>query len=197
MAVELFIFQKVKYTLCIRKEDYMVKVIFLDRDGVINKCAKEHEYITRWESFEFLENVPEAIRLLNDAEYKIVVISNQRGIARGIMAKDEVDELHKRVNAYLNSKGANIDFFLYCPHEIGECNCRKPGIGLFLASERLYDVDKSHSYMIGDSESDIVAGRNFGVNTIYIGGYNSLADICCKSLYEAVQIVLAEGRRYD
>lgn len=168
----------------------MVKVIFLDRDGVINKCAKDHEYITRWENFEFLENVTEAIRLLNDAEYKIVVISNQRGIARGIVTKDEVDELHKRVNEYLNKKSANIDCFLYCPHEIGECNCRKPDIGLFLATERLYDVDKSHSYMIGDSESDIVAGHNFGAKTVFIGGYNSLADICCKSLYEAVQIVL-------
>ena len=68
----------------------MVKVVFLDRDGVINKCAKKHEYITLWENFEFLENVPGAIRLLNDAEYKVVVVSNQRGIARGIMTKDEV-----------------------------------------------------------------------------------------------------------
>lgn len=168
----------------------MVKVIFLDRDGVINKCAKEHEYITQWENFEFLENVPEAIKLFKDEEYKIVVVSNQRGIARGIMTKDEVDELHKRVNEYLNKKGANIDYFLYCPHEIGECNCRKPDIGLFLAAERLFDVDKSHSYMVGDSESDIIAGHDFGVKTVFIGDHSSLADICCKSLYEAVQIIL-------
>jgi histidinol-phosphate phosphatase family protein len=172
----------------------MVKVIFLDRDGVINKCAKEHEYITQWENFEFLENVLKAIKLLNDAKYKIVVISNQRGIARGIMTRNEVDELHKRVNEYLNSKDINIDLFLYCPHEIGECNCRKPEIGLFLAAERLFDVDKSHSYMIGDSESDIAAGHNFGVKTIFIGDYNCLSDICCKSLYEAVQIILGIGR---
>jgi D-glycero-D-manno-heptose 1,7-bisphosphate phosphatase len=172
----------------------MVKVIFLDRDGVMNKCAKQHEYITRWENFEFLENVTEAISLLNDAEYKIVVISNQRGIARGIMTQDEVDELHKRVNEYLNNKGANIDCFLYCPHEMGECNCRKPDIGLLLSAERVYDVDKSHSYMIGDSESDIVTGYNFGVKTVFIGGYHSLADICCKSLYEAVQIVLNQEK---
>jgi D-glycero-D-manno-heptose 1,7-bisphosphate phosphatase len=171
----------------------MVKVIFLDRDGVINKCAKEHEYITRWEDFQFLENVPEAIKLLNDAGYKIVVISNQRGIARGVMTKDEVDELHKRANEYLNKKDANIDFFLYCPHDIGECNCRKPEIGLFLAAERLLDVDKLHSYMIGDSESDIASGHNFGVKTVFIGDHNSLAHICCKSLYEAVQIILARG----
>ena len=173
----------------------MVKVIFLDRDGVINKCAKEHEYITQWENFEFLENVPKAIKLLNDAKYKIVVISNQRGIARGVMTKNEVDELHKRVNEYLNKKDTNIDLFLYCPHEIGECNCRKPGIGLFLAAERLFNVDKSHSYMIGDNESDIIAGHDFGVKTVFIGDHNSLADICCNSLYEAVQIILA-GRRY-
>ncbi|MBL4934677.1 HAD family hydrolase [Clostridium sp. YIM B02515] len=172
----------------------MVKVIFLDRDGVINKCAKEHEYITQWENFEFLENVPKAIKLLTDAKYKIVVISNQRGIARGVMTKNEVDELHKRVNEYLNSKDTNIDLFLYCPHEIGECNCRKPGIGLFLAAEKLFNVDKSHSYMIGDSDSDIAAGHNFGVKTIFIGDYNNLADICCKSLYEAVQIILGIGR---
>lgn len=190
MAVELSIFQKVKYMFIYLSEVSMAKVIFLDRDGIINKPAKEHEYITRWENFEFLENVPEAIKLLNDAGYKIVVISNQRGITRGIMTKDEVDELHKRVNEYLNKKDANIDCFLYCPHEIGKCNCRKPDIGLFLAAERLYDVDKPHSYMIGDSESDIVAGHSFGVKTVFIGGCNSLADICCESLYEAVQIIL-------
>ncbi|MCX7922552.1 MAG: HAD family hydrolase [Clostridia bacterium] len=172
----------------------MAKVIFLDRDGVINKCAKEHEYITQWEYFEFLENVPGAIRLLNNEEYKIVVISNQRGIARGIMTKDEVDELHQRVNEYLNNNGANIDCFLYCPHETGKCNCRKPDIGLFLAAERLFEVDKIHSYMIGDSESDIIAGKNYGVKTVFIGEYNSLADVCCKSLYEAVQIIL-KGER--
>ncbi len=171
----------------------MEKVIFLDRDGVINKCAKEHEYITRWEDFEFLENVPEAIKSLNHVGYKVVVISNQRGIARGIMTKHEVDELHKKVNEYLNKKAANIDCFLYCPHETYECNCRKPEIGLFLAAEKLFQVDKLHSYMIGDSESDIMAGHKFGVKTVFIGGHNSLADICCKSLYEAVQIILATG----
>lgn len=173
----------------------MAKVIFLDRDGVINKCAKEHEYITVWENFEFLENVPEAIKLLNRAGYKIVVVSNQRGVARGVMTKNEVDELHKRVNEYLDSKDANIDYFLYCPHEVGECSCRKPEIGLFLAAERLFDIDKLNSYMIGDSESDIIAGHNFGVKTVFIGNHNSLADICCSSLYEAVQIILA-GRMY-
>lgn len=173
----------------------MVDVIFLDRDGVINKCAKEHQYITCWETFKFLEGVPRAIKLLNDAGYKVVVISNQRAIARGMATKDQVDELHKRVNEFLNKQGANIDYFLYCPHEIGQCNCRKPDIGLFLAAERLLEVDKSHSYMIGDSQSDIVAGNKYGVKTIFIGGPNSLADISCQSLYEAVQIILA--RRDD
>lgn len=168
----------------------MAKVIFLDRDGVINKCAKEHEYINRWENFEFLEKVPEAIRFLNKADYKIVVVSNQRGIARGIITKNEVDKLHNKVNEYLKSVGANIDCFLYCPHEIGKCNCRKPDIGLFLSAERLYEVEKSRSYMIGDSESDVIAGNNFGVKTVFVGGYNNLADICCESLYEAVQIIL-------
>jgi HAD superfamily hydrolase (TIGR01662 family) len=110
------------------------------------------------------------------------------------MTNDEVDKLHKRINGYLNNNGANIDLFLYCSHEIGECNCRKPDIGLFLRAERLYDIDKSHSYMIGDSESDILAGYNFGVKTVFIGRDNSLADICCENLYEAVQIILSEER---
>jgi histidinol phosphatase-like enzyme len=88
---------------------------------------------------------------------------------------------------------ANIDLFLYCPHDIGECNCRKPDIGLFLEAERFFDVDKSQSYMIGDRESDIAAGRDYGVKTILIGAHHSLADLCCKTLYEAVQVVL-EGR---
>jgi len=190
MAVELFIFQRANFILHRKERITVVKVVFLDRDGVINKRAKKHEYIFKWEAFEFLENVPEAIRLLNNAEYKVIVISNQRGIARGIMTKGEVEELHKKVNESLNKEGANIDCFFYCPHEIGECNCRKPDIGLFLEAESLYEIDKSLSYMVGDSESDIVAGINFGVKTVFVDGYCSLADICCKNLYEAVQVIL-------
>lgn len=168
----------------------MDKVVFLDRDGVINKNAKEHEYITCWADFEFLANVPEAIYSLNNAGYKVVVVSNQRGIARGITTRAAVDELHKKINEYLNKMGAGIDCFLYCPHDIAECSCRKPNTGLFLASERLFDVDKSRSYMIGDRASDIEAGHTYGVKTIFVGGYNGQADTCCKDLYEAVKIIL-------
>jgi len=167
----------------------MDRVLFLDRDGVINKCAAPHEYITSWDKFELLENVPEAIKLMNDSGYKVVIITNQRCIARGIATAKQVEALHERLNEELSMYGAHIDAFYYCPHDIGECNCRKPEIGLFLKAEQNLDVDKSQSYMIGDSESDILAGQRFGVHTIFIGDYVRNYDMRFSSLLEAAKFI--------
>lgn len=155
----------------------MYKAVFLDRDGLINEKAPEHEYIRKWEEFRFLPGVPEAIRRLNEAGYLVLVVTNQRGVARGLMTMEEAFELHSAMCAALERDGARIARVYMCPHEEGSCTCRKPDIGLFLQAERDFAIDKSRSWMVGDSDSDIEAGRRYGVRTIKTGKLSEAAEI--------------------
>lgn len=151
----------------------MDRVVFLDRDGTINV---EKKYLYKPEDFEFIEGTQEAIRLLNEAGYKVVVITNQAGVARGYYTEEDVDRLHRYINKRLAESGAHIDAFYYCPHHpengIGKyqiaCDCRKPKIGMFLQAEKLFDIDKGNSWMIGDKLIDIEAGKNYGVRTVLV-----------------------------
>lgn len=144
----------------------MRKAVFLDRDGVINRSAPEHDYIKKWKDFCFLPGVPEAIHSLNKAGYLVLIVTNQRGIARGLMTRKDVDEIHRRMYLELEKYGAQIDGIYICPHDIGQCSCRKPEVGLFLQAEQDFPLDKTQSWMVGDSDSDVEAGRRYGVNTI-------------------------------
>ena len=180
------------------------KVVFLDRDGVINCRALPHQYITSWEEFELIPRVCEAIRKCNEAGYYVVIVSNQRGIARGICTREQIDVLHQRMIEMFKQQGANIDKVYICPHENGECDCRKPKPGLFymaeteLWKEKKQRVDKTSSWMIGDSKSDIDAGKQYGVKTIWITNINNEpkveADYIAKNLYEAVNFFLKCGK---
>lgn len=145
------------------------KTVFLDRDGVINQCAAPHCYISKWSDFKFLPGASEGIRALNEVGYLVLIISNQRGIARGLCTVSEVGVLHKKMCGYLEGKGAHIDGIYLCPHDYGECDCRKPGTGLFRQAERDWMIDKEKSYCIGDSGTDIQAGIAYGIRTILIG----------------------------
>lgn len=160
----------------------MRKTVFLDRDGLLNKKARPHEYVTTWGDFEFLPGVPGAIRTLNMAGYQAVVVTNQRGIARGLAAAEDVDGLHDRMRAELEKQGARIDGIYVCPHEEGACACRKPQIGLFLMAEKDFGIDKEASWMVGDSDSDVEAGRRYGIKTILTA-----------SLPEAVEMIMKAG----
>lgn len=172
----------------------MEKVVFLDRDGVINEKAAPHEYITTWDEFRFLPRVIEAIRALNEACYKTVIVSNQRGVARGLMTLRQVDELHAKMCGELARQGAHIDAIYVCPHGEGECHCRKPEIGLFLQAEEAFEVDKAQSWMIGDSASDIRAGEHYGVRTILVNSEEKLGSAQCKDLMAAVEYILGETK---
>lgn len=152
-------------------------VIFLDRDGTLNE---EVHYLHRPEDLKILPGVPQALRQFKEAGYKLVVVTNQAGVARGYYKEEEVQALHEYMNGLLRLQGAEIDRFFYCPHHpdqgIGRyrriCACRKPGTGMFEAAERYYDVDKPHSWMIGDKLLDLLAGKNYGVHTALVGtGY--------------------------
>lgn len=144
----------------------MKKAVFLDRDGLINYNPAPHCYISCQNDFVFMPGVADAIQKLNKAGYLVIVVTNQRGVARGIMTMDDVEDVHRYMIEELAKHGAHIDGIYVCPHNDGECNCRKPKIGLFLQAEKDFALDKSHSWMIGDSNTDIEAGERYGVRTL-------------------------------
>src|SRR4051794_21378359 len=105
---------------------------FLDRDGVINRKAPEGSYITNWEQVQFLPDVAGAIAQLNQAGFKVIVISNQRCVAKGLLSDAELEYIHRRMREWLAAHGAQIDAVYYCPHEKTQprCKCRKPAPGM-------------------------------------------------------------------
>ncbi len=145
----------------------MKRAVFLDRDGVINERIKDG-YVTDWEEFQFLPGVKEAIESLKREGFLIIIITNQRGIARGLMTEEDLREIHRRMQEELGE--GNIDAIYFCPHdEDEECECRKPKPGLFLTAQRKFKIDFNSSYIIGDSESDMEAGETLGLKRIFIG----------------------------
>ena len=166
------------------------KTVFLDRDGVINVKAPEGDYIKSWSEFHFLPGAIEAIRLLNDHNWHVVIITNQRGIARQLMTMHDLNRIHFFLEEELQNHGAHVDGIYVCPHEKGTCHCRKPDIGLFMQAEQDFPVDKSKSWMIGDSQSDIEAGRNYGIRTISVVNLNPLADKQFPNLLSAVNFLV-------
>lgn len=173
------------------------RCVFLDRDGVINKKAPEGDYIKSWGEFEFLPGVKEAIRKLNGQGFLAIIISNQRGIAKGVMTEDDLEEINTKMGEELRKETAAIDGIYYCPHDIEDyCGCRKPEPGLLLRAAREHDIDLGRSWMIGDSESDIEAGKRAGCKTILIGSsplnYSPKGiepDLLANSLTAAVEIL--------
>lgn len=173
--------------------------VFLDRDGVLNKKMPEGHYVRSWSEFYLLPGVPEAIARLNRAGLRVIVVSNQRGIARKIFTTADVEDIHQRLQELLRRHGAHIDAYYVCPHEKGECNCRKPLPGLFEQAVRDFpEIAASESVMIGDSCSDMEFGSRLGMRTILIEGgqqrperdeqrARALAESRSHSLAEAVE----------
>jgi D-glycero-D-manno-heptose 1,7-bisphosphate phosphatase len=183
--------------------------VFLDRDGVINEKMPEGRYVTSTEEFHLLPRVAESIARLNQADLRVIVVSNQRGIARGLYSAADVDAIHPQLQADLQAHGAKIDGFYICPHDKGQCNCRKPLRGLFdQAVSDFPEITAETSAMIGDSLSDIEFGRTLRMLTVFIEGdpdrrkpgaeaAAATADIRVKSLAEAVEaLVGAVGRGF-
>jgi D-glycero-D-manno-heptose 1,7-bisphosphate phosphatase len=180
-----------------------VETVFLDRDGVLNEKAPEGEYVSRWENFHLLDGVAEALARLNRAGLRTIVVTNQRGVALGLYKTAEVQALHTEFQRLLAGHGAHIDAFYICPHDRGQCNCRKPLPGLFeQALADFQDISAEKSVMIGDSLVDMEFGKRLGMKTILIAGpaenrapggekAEELADLNCDSLLDAVELILA------
>jgi D-glycero-D-manno-heptose 1,7-bisphosphate phosphatase len=180
-----------------------VRYVFVDRDGVINRKLPEGRFVREWSDFELLPGAESAIAALNSSGRKVVVISNQRGIALGLYTKKDVEELHRRLQQHLASHNAHIDAFYYCPHDRDECDCRKPKTGLFEQAFRDFpQASAENSAVIGDSLSDIEAARALHAPSILVLGdpetrkpgiekASALADARADSLREAVEKYLA------
>ena len=108
------------------------------------------------------------------------------------MTMDDLNIIHQNMQTELSAHGAHIDRIYVCPHDKGTCHCRKPEIGLFIQAQNEYNIDKNHSYMVGDSVTDIQAGKKFGISTISINGLNYGADYNCSSLMEAAESIIRE-----
>jgi D-glycero-D-manno-heptose 1,7-bisphosphate phosphatase len=144
---------------------------FLDRDGVLNV---DHGYVHRIEELDWIDGAVDAVRLLNDAGFRVVVITNQSGIARGHYDEDAVKRFHAHMQEFLTQRGARIDAFYVCPHHPEgtvaayaiECECRKPKIGLLDQAARECAVDRSRSFVIGDRDGDVEAAAAFGIRGV-------------------------------
>jgi D-glycero-D-manno-heptose 1,7-bisphosphate phosphatase len=145
-----------------------IAFVFLDRDGVLNRHLPG-SYVTSWEQFEWLPGVEEAIARLNRSGRKVILVTNQRGIALGLYSEADLQVLHDRLRDHLATHDARLDAIYYCPHDNGQCNCRKPLPGLFEQAFRDFPgATASNSVMVGDSLSDMEVGSRLGMRCILI-----------------------------
>ncbi len=186
------------------------RAVFLDRDGTINE---EVGYVNHIERFNLLPRAGQAIRLLNQRGWKVVVITNQSGVARGYFPESLIDQVHQKMRDLLKKDGAHLDGIYYCPHhpEIGippyrqKCRCRKPATGLIEAAVKELNLDPSGSYMVGDRGADIEFARRVGAKAILVlTGYGRgeweysgeqwqvKPDHVAEDLLEAVQWILLQ-----
>lgn len=167
-----------------------LQAVLLDRDGTINVKAPEGEYITVAEQLELLPGAAEAIRLLNHAGVPVAVVTNQRGVALGRMDDADLRAVHARLHQLLGNQDAWVDAIFYCPHDKGTCACRKPApLMLRRAGAYLGLTSLRHTVMIGDSFTDVEAGRRAGAHTVLLGPNGAAPDgtSTAPSLLDAVR----------
>jgi D-glycero-D-manno-heptose 1,7-bisphosphate phosphatase len=180
----------------------IVRYIFLDRDGVLNRKMPEGAYVTSWAKFEWLPGAVEAIARMKHAGLTLILVTNQRGVALGRLSIEDLERIHGSMQAELAQRHARLDAIYFCPHDKKMCQCRKPETGLFEQAIRDFpQIRAENSVVIGDSISDIQAGRRLGMRTIFIHGEperqkpgageaSSLADDSAGSLLEAADLLL-------
>ncbi len=145
------------------------RAVFLDRDGVINMKPPAGDYVRSWDEFRFVPTIADWIRLFNALDLVVIVVTNQRGVARGLMSQADVDEIHRNMIAELAREGARIDDIFYCPHDRDdECACRKPRTGMVEQARRKWDIDPAASLMIGDSDKDAELAANCGMKFVRV-----------------------------
>ena len=175
------------------------RAIFLDRDGTINKYVG---FLRNIDEFELIDGAAEAIRMINASSYLAIIVTNQPVIARGELSFSELKEIHNKMETLLGAEGAYLDGIYFCPHhshkgyegELPElkinCNCRKPKPGMFLEAARNFNIDLAQSWMIGDGENDVKAGKAAECRTALIGSEDFGQNITAASLLNAVEQII-------
>lgn len=180
----------------------MTKIIFLDRDGVINKYPGHKKYVTSWKQFIFIPGTLEAIKKLTENHYKIFIVSNQAGVSKGIYSKKSLDIITNNMLKKIRDAGGNIKEVCYCLHtEEEKCLCRKPKPGLVnnVLKDIRYKV-KEAAYIIGDDIRDIQTGKNAKLRTILVlsgrekfrnkNNWDVKPDYIFKNLLDAVEFIV-------
>jgi len=179
--------------------------VFLDRDGVI---VEQIDHLNHAEDLELIDGAGEAIARLNAAGIPVIVVTNQAGVAKGYLTIADLEEIHARLRSELAKWEAHIDALYYCPHHpqatvteyLKDCPCRKPGAGMLERARDEQGIDPALSYLVGDSTSDILAGKRAGCRTILVetgfagkdGLYEVDSDLLVADLAVAVDMILAE-----
>jgi D-glycero-D-manno-heptose 1,7-bisphosphate phosphatase len=160
----------------------MNRAVFLDRDGVINRKGPSY-YVYTIEDFVINEGINEALNYFSAKGFKLIIITNQGGIARGIYTIEQVEEVHQRMRALLLKDGIKLTDVYYCPHhpDIEKCECRKPGTLLFEKAIREHNIDPVSSFMIGDSNIDTEAAEKLGITGILIPTNGNIMDKVIKT----------------
>ncbi len=160
-----------------------MRAVFLDRDGVLNRDSAD--FIKTPDELHLLPGIPEAVARLNAAGFAAIVISNQSGLLRGLVTRENLEAIHARLRSILESAGASLTAIYYCPHlPTDGCACRKPAPGLVLQAAREHDVDLANSYFVGDREGDVACGAATGCRTVLVLSGRTCAE-------EAAQFTIA------
>ncbi|HEY1755188.1 MAG TPA: HAD family hydrolase [Bryobacteraceae bacterium] len=144
------------------------RCVFVDRDGVINEKPLKGEYIRTPAEFRLLPNIADWIRIFNTLDLLVVVVTNQRGVALGVMTEDDLAAVHAKMIRELSALGARLDDIFYCPHALDSCDCRKPKPGLVYAVRDKWNVDLSRSLLLGDSDIDQELAINCGMSFLRV-----------------------------
>ncbi|MER3446959.1 MAG: Clp protease [Candidatus Dadabacteria bacterium] len=156
----------------------------------------EGDYVKDWGEFSFLPGVLKAIKMLKGNGFLIAVITNQRCVAKGIITEEELKEIHERMVNEIRRYGGDIDAVYFCPHDVSDgCGCRKPEPGMILRAIKDFrdcnmEVDLERSYVVGDSEKDILSAKALGIKSIKVGEYLPEADMNKRDLLEAVETII-------
>lgn len=167
--------------------------VFLDRDGTITVKAADDEYIRSPGELVLLPGAAKAVAALNAAGLRTILVTNQRWLSERSGDPGRYAAVHARLEQLLTLEGARLDAAYHCPHAIGACHCRKPGAGMLRRAARDYDFDLAGAVIVGDSETDLLAGRAAGTATILLHGSGDDAvgaDAVAADLAGAVRLIL-------
>ncbi|MDD4203386.1 MAG: HAD-IIIA family hydrolase [Candidatus Omnitrophica bacterium] len=181
----------------------MNKVIFLDRDGVINKDSfgvTPNNYVESLEFFQFADNAKEGIKALTEKGFDVIVISNQAGVSKGFYSEETLKDITDKMINEIEIAGGRIKKVFYCLHQTSDnCDCRKPKTGLFKQAQDFLGHDIKGYFFVGDTERDVIAGHSYGLKTIAvltgkatikdIDNWKEQPDLICKDLVEVAEIV--------